>query len=480
GIGPKTLQNFHRELGVDSKDALLEALESGEVAQLEGFGEKTQEKLLDAIRWYEEAQERVLLAEALEVAEDLVDKLKESEAGKHILKIEVAGSLRRRKSTVGDIDLLIAAEAGHRREIFDTFVGMDFVEDVVARGDTKLTVQGKMLDRDIDLRIVEEEEWGSALLYFTGSKEHNIQLRRMANEKDWKISEYGLFSEENDERIAGETEASIYEKLELAYVPPEMREDRGEIEKAAEDDLPELLELSDIRGDLHMHSTWSDGKAELKEIVEYVREHYDYEYIVMTDHTKSARIAQGLDEDDFKRQFEAIDKLNEEIGERFLKKGAEVDILEGGKLDLGDDILENFDWVVASIHSRMRDDNTQRLLTACEHPCVHAIGHPTGRLIGRREGYPLDVEALIEKAEETHTALEINAQPRRMDLEDKWARAARDAGVMLVIGTDSHNLGSYRYMKVGLGLARRAWCESGHVLNTRTWKEIEKWKSENT
>ncbi len=471
GIGPRTLQTLHEKLGVESKEQLVKALESGEVAKLKGFGQKTVDNLRTALERHERASGRILLSEALEIAEHIRQALAPCLGDN---QLEIAGSIRRRRETIGDVDVLVAAPAADRAGIVDCFVKMDGVEKIIAKGKTKASVGIKFSHRDVDLRIVDLKQWGAALLYFTGSRSHNLQLRRMARERDWKINEYGLYRKRDNKKLAGQTEASIYKKLGLEYIPPEMREANGEIELAAAGKIPQLVRAGDIRGDLQMHSDWSDGTPSIEELARYVAGHFDYEYIALTDHSPSARVAGGLDAKDFRKQFKAIDEVNKKLGRPFVRRGVEVDILPDGSLDLEDELLAEFEWVVASIHSRFRDDNTDRLLRAMDNPFVNAIGHPTGRLIGQREAYPLDMEKVIEQAAATGTALEINAQPSRMDLDDNYTRAARAAGVMLVISTDSHNLGGFAAMELGVAVARRGWCTRTHVLNTRPWKDVER------
>lgn len=468
GIGPKTLQRLRDELRIKTKEDLVEALESGEVEELKGFGHKTVENMLEGIARREEASDRILLSEAAEIAEEIK---KELQACCDLDKVEVAGSIRRHRATIGDIDVIVTAGDSDRKKIMDCFTGMEEVSKVVASGKKKATVQIKTANRDVDLRIFEEGEFGAALLYFTGSKAHNVHLRKMAREKDWKINEYGLFS--GDKKLAGKTEASIYSRLGLQWVPPEMREDEGEIEMAADEKIPDLIQFEDIRGDLHVHSTWSDGNYDLDEIAEFVRDHFDYEYLVITEHSKSQTQAGGLDAPKIRKQKKEIEKVNDSLGKVFLRHGIEVDIMPDGSLDLPDDVLEELEWVVASIHSRFKQDNTERILKAMENPFVNAIGHPSGRMIGQRDAYPLDMEKIMEKAAATGTALEVNVSPPRMDLNDRWIRAARDKEVMLVINTDSHNLGDFSDMRLGAAYARRGWCEKEKVLNTRNWKAVK-------
>lgn len=470
GIGPETLKTLHKELGVSSREQLLEVLNSGKVKELKGFGEKTVKNLLEGLRESEKVGERMLLAEAFEIVEELETQLAKCQ---ELQQFEFAGSLRRMKSTVGDIDVLAAAEPENRDKVLDHFVSMPGVTKVLAKGDTKASVIIETDSCQVDLRLVNEDQWGAALLYFTGSKDHNVHLRTIAKEKGWKINEYGVYDTKTDEKLAGKTEDEMYKKLGLEWIPPEMRENRGEIELAANSTLPRLIEQADISGDFHLHSDWSDGVNDIEELARYVHKNYDYEFLVLTDHSKSSRIAGGLTEEELFEQIEVIREVNQKLGIPFLKAGSEVDILGDGSLDFDEDILAKLDWVTASIHNLFNRDNTERILKACENPYVCAISHPTGRLIGKRKEYPVDLDRVIKKAKETGTALEINAQPQRMDLDDQWARQAQEEGVMLVIGTDSHDLVSFGYMKLGVGLARRAWCQADQILNTRSWNEVE-------
>ena len=328
------------------------------------------------------------------------------------------------------------------------------------------------------MRIVNEDEWGAALQYFTGSKEHNIHLRTIAKDKGYKISEYGIFNIKNEKKVAGKTEEEIYRTLGFQMIPPEMREDKGEIELAGKNKIPKLVSLQDIKGDLQMHSVWSDGISTIEEIVKYVKKNFAYQYIALTDHSKSSRIANGMDEKQLLKQIKTIEQLNEKLGERFVKTGIEVDILPDGTLDIADEVLAQLDWVTAAIHSNFNRDNTERIIRACENPFVYCIGHPTGRLIGSREPYKVDMKKVIEVAKKTGTALEINAQPTRMDLNDELAMQAREKNVQLIISTDSHAPDNFNFMKLGVYIARRAWCTSDDILNTKSWKEIEQFKKQ--
>jgi len=477
GIGPKSLKKIYDELGIKTKEELIKALKDGRVEQLSGFGSKKVENMLKAIETYEAKKRRMLLWDALNLSRYIESELRKL---KEVKIIETVGSIRRRKPTVGDIDILITADDKYRMKIMEHFASLPEVKEVLVKGPKKTSViiQTENIKTQVDLRVFEDDEIGAALQYFTGSKQHNVHLRLIAKEKGLKINEYGVYKVDTNEKIAGETEESVYKAVGLDWIPPEMREDRGEIEAAIKHKLPKLVELKDIKGDMHVHSTWSDGAFSIKEIAEFIKEKYKYEYIVITDHSKAQRVAHGLTEEDLLKQIEEINKLYKMYGFDFIKKGTEVDILIDGSLDLSDEILSKLDWVVASVHSHFKRDNTDRILKAMENPYVNVIGHPSGRLIGIREGYPLDMNAIIKKAKETGTALEINAQPLRMDIDDIWIRKCIEEGVKLVISTDSHNLGNFAYMETGVGIARRGWAIKDDILNTKSWKEIQKFVNE--
>ncbi|GAB4140430.1 MAG: DNA polymerase/3'-5' exonuclease PolX [Bacteroidia bacterium] len=469
GIGPQTLKKIHEELGIQTKEEFIKALENGTIAQLKGFGAKKTENIRRGLKLHKTIEERMLLSDALETGGLILSDIKKI---KGVHQAELAGSLRRMKETIGDIDILVSADSKARMQIIKAFTSSALSSKTLAAGDTKASIILKNSGRQADLRIVADDEWGAALLYFTGSKEHNVHLRTIAAKKGFKISEYGLFSSKSNRRIAAEKEEDIYSGLGFQFIPPELREDKGELELAFKKQLPELVTLSDIRGDLQMHSTYSDGSQSIAEIAAYVRKHFSYEYIVITDHSQSSAFVNGLDEKRLLKQMKEIDRLNEKAGDTFIKKGIEVDILPDGSLDIDDEILAQLDWVTAAIHSNFKHDNTERILRACENPYVKCIGHPTGRLIGSRAPYALDFETVVKQALHTNTALEINAQPERLDLNDEMAKYAREKGVKLVISTDAHHLSQYDYMKLGVAVARRAWCTKEHILNTKSWKEI--------
>jgi DNA polymerase (family 10) len=427
--------------------------------------------MLRGLKLHKGLEDRMLLWDALQVGENLIAALKDLHG---INQVELAGSLRRKKETIGDIDILADVNQRDRKKVAEYFTGPKLAQKVLAKGGTRASIILKNSGKQADLRMVDESEWGAALQYFTGSKEHNIHLRTLAKDRGYKISEYGIFNIDNGKRIAGKTEKDLYRSLGMEFIPPELREDRGEIELALKGRLPALVELKDIKGDLHMHSDWSDGLHTLDEIVAFVQKNLDYEYIAMTDHSKSERVAGGMDEKGFLKQFKAIREVNEKLGKNFLKAGVEVDILADGSLDLSDEVLGQFDWVTASIHSGFKQNNTDRLIKACEHPHVHCIGHPTGRIIGKRESYPLEMREVLAAARKTGTALEINAQPDRMDLNDELAYMVRDAGVKIVISTDSHKFSDFYFMRLGVDIARRAWCSAENILNTHSWREIQR------
>lgn len=462
-LGPKTLKLAYEKLGVKSLDDLKRVLEDGSLASLPGMGPKKIENIKRGLALYLKGSDRMLLGEALSLAEYVVESLKGV-----CEKVSYAGSLRRMKETVGDIDILAV---GDRRKVIDKFASLDRVTEVLARGDTKASVL--MDDRQIDLRVVESDQWGSALQYFTGSKEHNVHLRELAKEKGFKINEYGVFRLSDGERVAGETEESVYGVLGLSYIPPELREDRGEIEAAMKGELPRLVDYGDIRGDLHVHSNWSDGSASLEELAEEAVR-LGYSYLAVTDHSKSMKIAHGLDEERLLKQVEAVKELNRRFKGFRLLSGVEVDILPDGSLDISDEVLRELDWVVASVHSRFNEDATERLIAAIRNPYVTCIGHPSGRIIFQREAYPVDWDRVFEAAAETGTALEINAHEDRLDLNDVLARkAVKEYGVKLAVGTDAHHPGQLWMMRLGVGVARRAWLTKDDVVNAWSYRKLK-------
>jgi len=471
GLGPKRVKALHRELDIDSFESLRESAEQGRIRELEGFGEKTEQKVLDALRRREERGEeadRILLSEAGQIAAPLLEYLRNMDKVK---EAEAAGSYRRRKETVGDLDILVTCARGC--DVMEQFVNYDDVDEVVAKGDTKSTVILRT-GFQVDLRVVPAVGYGAALVYFTGSKPHNIRLRKMGAGRGLKINEYGVFRD--DDRVAGKTEEDVYRELGLPWIPPEIREDRGEVQAAREDSLPDLIAMGDIRSDLHSHTKVTDGKGTLKQMAEEARER-GYQYLANTEHTKRVNVAGGLDAEGMKKQIEKIDELNEEMDGFRVIKSAEVDILEDGSLDLPDEILEQLDLVVCAVHYHTdlsRKKQTRRIIKAMENPNFNILAHPTGRLINKRDPYQIDMDELFSKAAERGCFMEINAQPERMDLNEVYARKAKEMGILLSIGTDAHSVQELDYMRYGVYQARRAWLEPDDVLNTRSWSDLKK------
>ncbi len=469
GIGPKTLKVAYEKLGVRTKEDFIRVLKDGSLAKLPGFGAKKVEKILKGLELWRQAQERIPLVVAYPLARNVVEYLKGA-VGDYIERIEVAGSLRRMKETIRDFDILVSAPREHWQKIHDAFVSYPDIEDVQLHGQTKSTVLLKDHHRQCDLRTVEPESWGAALQYFTGSKHHNIKLREIAKERGLKINEYGVFDAETGERVAGRTEEEVYAVLGMQYIPPEIRENTGEIEAALEHRIPKLVGYDELRGDLHMHTNWSDGLNTVEEMVKACID-MGYEYMAIADHSQSARVANGLTPERFKLQREEIERVRKKYGDKIaVLWSVEVDILPDGSLDLPDELLREFDFVTASIHSRFNQDNTDRLLKAMENPYVNLIGHPFGRQYGYREGYPLDFDRVLEKALETGTALEINSQ--REDLDSQHIRQAVERGVKLVVNSDAHSVGQLWTTRIGVGLARRGWAKTEDILNAQPLEVI--------
>lgn len=466
-LGPRTLALAYQKFGVQNLADLNAVIEDGRLAELSGMGPKKIENIKKGIALFQSAAARISIGTARPIIDEIIAALRQSAKFE---KITPAGSARRGKETVGDIDLLVATK--HGPELVQTFVNLSQVERVLAAGETK----GSILVRDglqVDLRAVEPEAYGAALQYFTGSQAHNVKLRGIARKRDFKINEYGIFR--GEKRVGGTTEAEIYENLGLEWIPPELREDRGEIEAAAENRLPPLVELKQIRGDLHLHSKYSDGLVSMEEMVQAAQE-TGYDYLAFCEHSQSAYYANGLTETRIRQQIEEIQQLNEKFSDFQILTGTEVDILPDGQLDFPDEILAQLDIVVASIHSAFKQNVTERILVALKNPHVDIIAHPTGRLISRREGYAVDLPEIFEVAAQTGTALEINAYPDRLDLSDVNARRAIDAGVILAINTDAHEPVHLSDMKFGVATARRGWCTAENILNTKSFEELKQWK----
>jgi|YelNatPaOPRAMG01_1025707.scaffolds.fasta_scaffold00123_59 DNA polymerase (family 10) len=469
-LGPKTLALAHRELGVNNLDDLKRVIEDGSLAQLPGMGAKKVENIRKGLELFQTAQERISLGVALPIVEEVISLMKQR-AGNQLGRIHPAGSLRRMRETVGDIDIL--AETDQGAEVVRTFVSLPIVERVLAAGDTKgsVIVQGGV---QVDLRAVPSDSYGSALQYFTGSKAHNVHLRDIAKRRGLKISEYGIFDVARDEKLGGRDEEEIYRVLGMEWIPPELREDRGEIEAALEKKLPRLVDLSDLKGDLHVHTRYSDGAATLEQMAEAAKK-LGYVYLGVCDHSRTAKYARGLEIETLLKQLEEIEKLNRELNGFRLLSGTEVDILADGSLDFPDEVLEKLDVVVASIHSGFKQNVSERMIRAMENPHVDIIGHPTGRLISKREGYDVDVDKILDAAARTHTALEINAFYDRLDLSDLNARRAAEKGIMLAINTDSHHPEHLWMIRFGVGTARRAWLGPENVLNCLPLDQLLQW-----
>jgi DNA polymerase (family 10) len=464
GLGPKRVKLLYDKLKVRTLDDLRRAIKRGRLRELRGFGPTIEKKLAGALE-KPVAAKRFRLAVAEAEAEALVGFLRDGG------RVVVAGSYRRRRDTVGDLDILVTSE--HGPAVGDKLVDYENITEVLAHGPTRTTVVLRS-GLQVDVRAVPEQSYGAALLYFTGSKAHNIALRGLANEHDWKLNEYGLFS--GKRRIAGATEEEVYEKLGLAFIPPELREDRGEIALAKAGKLPRLVTVSDIRGDLHVHSDWTDGTASI-EAMAAAAQARGYAYMALTDHSRRVAMAHGLDPARVSRQIHEIDKLNVKLKGFTILKGIEVDILKDGSLDLPDSILARLDVVVASVHSFFdlsRDAQTDRVVRAMENRHVSILGHPTGRLIGEREPYDIDMDSILSAAHDLGCYLEINAEPDRLDLNDVHAHAAKSKTVKVAISTDAHSVNAFQYMRFGIDQARRGWLTANDVINTRSLVDLRK------
>jgi len=468
GLGPKTIAMLHEKLGVSSLDDLEAAAREHRIRRLPRMGPTREGNILRAIERYKKRSTRILYSAAEPAVQQIMSYLQGLEGIEHIT---AAGSFRRAKETVGDIDIL--ATASRPEEIVAAFVRMPLVEEVLARGPTKASV----VVRDtiqVDLRIVEHRSFGTVLQYFTGSKEHNVRLRQIALDRGYSLSEYSLTRLSDGRELFFDREEDVYSALGLAYIPPEMREDRGEIEAAMHGRLPELVAVGDIRGDLHVHSNWSDGRASLLDLARAARG-LGYEYIAVCDHSPSVGIAGGLSPERLMQKMQAVDAANEELEGITILMGAEVDIKADGKLDYPDDLLAECDVVVASVHMAQQQSEralTGRLVSAIENENVDIIAHPTGRIIGQREPYDIDLQAVFEAAARTGTAMEINAYPSRLDLSDVNARAAKEAGVKMAINSDAHDIEQLTTMKYGVNVGRRAWLESHDLLNAMPLSDL--------
>ncbi len=461
-LGPKTLYLIYKELGVKNLEQLERAAKDESIAALTGMGSKKAANIRKGISLYKSGKSRTPLGIALAAAEELISPLK-----KITEKVSAAGSLRRMKETVGDIDILASGADGEK--IIEAFVSHPAVKNITARGETKVTVILETRNMQADLRVVEKNSYGSALVYFTGSKAHNVKIRGLAKDKGFKVNEYGVFR--GDDKIAGKTEEEVYKTLGMKWIPPEIREDRGEIEASIRGKLPHIIEGADLKGDLHVHSNYSDGTVDIKTIVLAAKK-MGYEYIGICDHSQTSRIAGGLDEEMLKKRNAEIDEMQEQVKGIKILKGMEVDILSDGRLDYPDIVLEELDFIIAAVHQGFAKNVTHRMKTAMENPFVDIIAHPTGRLLSGREGYAIELEDVMEHAAKKRVALEINASIDRMDLNDINILKGKDFGARFAIGTDAHNTEMLGQMKLGTGMARRGWLEKKDVLNTFSWKDM--------
>ncbi|QEL14500.1 DNA polymerase/3'-5' exonuclease PolX [Limnoglobus roseus] len=475
GVGPKKVKALHDALGIDSLAKLKTACEAGEVAKLKGFGEKTAEKMLAGINFLDTVGNRVRFDKGFALGEQLLDRIRTFPG---VIRAELCGSLRRRRDTVKDIDIVVSTEPANAAAIMEAFVKLPEVMQVIGQGPTKSSIvaelslgQSKVV-LNADLRVVTDEQFPVAVLHFTGSKEHNIRLRQRAIERGYSLNEYALTG--GPKSFADE--AAIYKALDLVWVPPELREDTGEIEAAEKNELPELVEVKDIRGVFHNHTTESDGTATLEEMAAAAQE-LGLEYLGIADHSLSLTIANGLSPTRVKRQWAAIDTLNKKLKGLTIFKGSEVDILEDGSLDFNDELLAGFDYVVASVHTLFalsEEAQTARVCKALSHPAVTMLGHATGRLLLRREGYKLDLDKVLEAAAAHGKMIEINAQPDRLDLDWKYVKRAKALGIPLVINPDAHSTDGLALYPYGVNVARRGWLTKAEVFNTRSAAEVTK------
>ncbi len=473
GIGPKRIKLLHDKLGIKSVAQLEASAKGHRLSRLPGFGEKLEEDILKGIGIFKTGQKRTPLGYALPLAEEIEQRLK---GLKEVIRASIAGSMRRRKETIGDIDILASCKgAAAAAKIMGFFTTMPDVSRILAKGETKSSILLKT-NLQVDLRVVKDTSFGAALQYFTGSKEHNVVVREIAIRKGLKLNEYGVFKKVGNRNIASKTEEEVYEAIGLRYMEPEIRENSGEIEASARNKLPKLVEYGSIRGDFHCHTVKSDGANKLEDMIAAAKK-LGYEYIAITDHSKSERIAHGLSNSDMEKWLREIKAATAKIKGIRVFAGSEVDILPNGELDYPDDLLKKMDIVVGSVHSRFksaREEMTKRILTAMENRHLDILGHPTGRHIGKREPYEVDLKKVFAAAAEKKVLLEINAHPERSDLKDIHARQAKSFGCKFVIDTDSHNTDNLKFMDLGVAIARRAWLSPEDIINTRPLKELPK------
>ena len=464
-IGPKKIKVLYQQLGVSNLDDLEQAAKEGKIQKLDGFGKKTEENILANISFAREKGQRFLLGYVLPEARGIIKELTDQ-----VDQIELAGSLRRMKETVGDVDILVVSSES--KKVMDYFTEMDRVEQVIAHGKTKSTIRlyGGI---QVDLRIVNKQSFGSALQYFTGSKDHNVKLRKIAQKNGLKLNEYGLF--EDDKRKAGESEEKVYQKLDLEWVPPELREDNGEIEAAKQNSLPNLIKYDEVNGDLQMHSTWSDGSNTMKEMIEE-SQNLGHSFIAFTDHVGTLKVAGGMDKKEWEKQGEKIAELQKKFDDILIFHGLEANIKKNGDLDIDSSFLKEADIVLASVHSSFRlpkKEMTKRIIKAIENKYVHILSHPTGRKIQKKEAIDLDLDAVFEAARKNDVAIEINAYPERLDLNDVNVHRAINKDVKLSIGTDAHRKDHLRYYSLGTAVARRGWAQKKDIINAFSLSKLK-------
>lgn len=469
GLGTKRIKKLYEELGIKNLEELAQAAQEHRIQNIPGFSPKLEDQILEETKIIREKYNRIKISDAQMQAEALVDYLKEDS---NVLDIEIAGSYRRRQETVGDIDILVICKDCN--SVMDKFLNYKENARLLAKGETRSSVILKS-GIQVDLRTLPRESYGAALLYFTGSKAHNILLRRIAKQKNWKLNEYGIF--EGEKYIAGKTEKEMYNKLGLPYIEPELRGNGEELEAALNGALPDLIELREIKGDLHAHTNLTDGRNTLEEMAQAAQEITGYEYLAITNHSQRLAMAGGLDSKALKLHIKRIDKLNESLKNFTVLKGIEVDILEDGTLDLPDSILKELDVVVGAIHYKFnlsKDQQTQRIMRAMDNPCINILAHPSGRLINEREPYDLEMEKIMLKAKENNCFLEINSQPSRLDLNDYYCKMGKEIGIKFAISTDAHSVSDLKFMRFGVFQARRGWLEAKDVINTRNLSELKK------
>lgn len=462
GMGPKKVRTLYKKLGIKSVKDLEKAAKAHKIAPLFGFGEKTEKNILEGIAFLKRDKGRFLLGEIMPTVKEIIDQLGSL---KEVKKISTAGSVRRMKETIGDADLLVVSK--NPSKIMDFFCSLAGVEKIWAKGSTKASVRMKQ-GFDVDIRVVPEKSYGSALQYFTGSKEHNIATRMVAINKGLKLNEYGVFR--GSKMIAGKTEEEVYKAIGLVWMAPELREDQGEVGAAIKKELPQIIGHKDIKGDLHCHSSWDGGASSIEEMAKAAQE-LGYEYIGIADHTKFLRIEHGLSEKQLLKQKEAIKKLNAKNTKFRILQGCEANILADGSIDIKDEVLKQLDYVIAGVHSQMKMSKpqmTERIIKAMKNPNVDIISHPTGRIIQRRDEYQIDFDRILRVAKETGTILEINSSPDRLDLKDVNIRKAKEVGVKMVINTDSHHKSQLSIMEFGIAQARRGWAEEKDIVNTQS------------